>query len=74
MATDMEMKPVSPTNTMKNRAVRHETEQKNAMRITDESHEFILDEILRRERLECDPRRVFVAADEDSESDEDDKD
>ena len=44
------------------------------MRITDESHEFILDEILRRERLECDPSRVFVAADEDSESDEDDED
>ena len=48
--------------------------QKNAMRISDESHEFTLDEIRRRERLECDPSRVFVAADEDSESDEDDED
>ena len=37
------------------------------MRITDESHEFILDEIRRRERLECDPSRVLVTADEDSE-------
>ena len=41
------------------------------MRITDESHEFILDEILRRDRLEHDPSRVFVAAGGDSESDED---
>ena len=45
--------------------------EKKAMRIVDESHEFILDEISRRERLEHDPSRVFVAADEESESDED---
>ena len=44
------------------------------MRIADESHEFILDEIKRRERLECDPSRVFVEAEGDSESDEDDED
>ena len=74
VATDVEMKPMSPTNLIKNRAVRQEAAQKNAMRIADESHEFILDEILRRERLEHDPSRVFVAADEDSESDEDDED
>ena len=74
VATGVEMKAMSPTNMMSNRAVRQEAAQKNAMRITDESHEFILDEILRREMLECDPSRVFVAADEDSESDEDDED
>ena len=74
VATDVEMKPMSPTNMMKNRAVRQEAAQKNAMRIADESHEFILDEIMRRERLGHDPSRVFVAADEDSESDEDDED
>ena len=73
VATDVEMEAMSPSN-MINRAVRQEAAQKNAMRITDESHEFILDEILRRERLEYDPSRVFVAADEDSESDEDDED
>ena len=44
------------------------------MRIADKSHEFILDEILGRERLEHNPSRVFVAADEDSESHKDDKD
>ena len=74
VATDVEMKPMSPMNMMKNRAVRQEAAQKNAMRIADDSHEFILDEIMRRERLEHDPSRVFVAADEDSESDEDDED
>ena len=37
------------------------------MGITDKSHEFVLDEISRRERLEHDPSRVFMAADEDSE-------
>ena len=74
VATDVEMKPMSQTNFIRNRAVRQEAAQKNAMRIADESHEFILDEILRRERLEHDPSRVFVAADEDSESDEDDED
>ena len=44
------------------------------MRLADESHEFILDEIMRRERLEHVLSRVFAAADEDSESDEDDED
>ena len=44
------------------------------MRIANESHEFILDEIRRRDGLECDPSRVFVAGDEDSEEDEDDED
>ena len=74
VATDVEMRPMSPRNMTKNRAARQEAAQKKAMRIADESHEFILDEILRRERLEHDPSRVFVAADEDSESDEDDED
>ena len=65
------MKPMSPTNMMNNRAVRQEAEQKGALRIAEEPHEFILDEILRRERFEHDPSRVFVAADEHSESDKD---
>ena len=44
------------------------------MRIADESHELIPDEIRKREeRLGCDPSRGFEAAEEDSESDEDDE-
>ena len=70
VATDVEMKEMSPKNVMRNTAVRQEAAKKKAMRIADESHEFILDEIMRRERLEHDPSRVFVAADEESESDE----
>ena len=74
VAADVEMIPISETNKMKSRAVRQEAEKLKAMKIAEESHEFILDEIQRRERLEHDPSRVFVAADEDSESDEDDED
>ena len=48
-----------------------EAEKKEAMRIAEDSHEFIRDEIQRRERLEHDHSRVFVAADEEPESDED---
>ena len=48
VATDVEMKPMSPASVIKSRAVRQEAAQKNAMRIADESHEFTLDEILRR--------------------------
>ena len=44
------------------------------MRFTDESHQFILDEILRRDGIECDTSRFSVVADEDSESDENDED
>ena len=73
VATDVEMKPMSQTNFIRNRAVRQEAAQKNAMRIADESHEFILDEIRRRERLKCDPSGVFVVAEEGSDGDEDDE-
>ena len=51
--------------------LRKEADKKNALKINEESHNFILDEIIRRERLEYDPRRVFVDGDEeeyDSES------
>ena len=74
VATDVEMEPMSPTNMMRNRAVRKEAAEKKAMRISDESHEFILDEIRRRERLEYDPSRVFVEAVDGSESEEDEED
>ena len=73
VATDVEMEPMSPTNMMRNRAVRKEAAKMKAMRISDESHEFILDEIRRRERLEYDPSRVFVGAGDESGSDEDEE-
>ena len=50
VATDVGMKAMLLMSVMKSRAARQEAEQKKAMRVTDESHEFILDEILRREK------------------------
>ena len=70
VATDVEMIPISPTNMIRNRAVRQEAAQKNAIKITQESHDFILDEIRRRELLEYDPSRVFVGDEHDSDSED----
>ena len=42
---------------------------KNALKISDDSHDFILDEIIRRERLEYDPRRVLVGDEDEDEYD-----
>ena len=41
--------------------------------IANEPHKSTLDEVLRGERLGCDPSRMFVAAGKDSETDEDDE-
>jgi hypothetical protein len=37
------------------------------LKISEDSHNFILDEIIRRERLEYDPSRVFVGDEDDEE-------
>ena len=73
VATDVEMKPMSPTNMVRNPSVRRDAARLGALRITDESHELIMDEIERRERLECDPSRVFIDEEEDSDSEEEDE-
>jgi len=65
VATDLQMHPISPTNMVRNLQVRKDAERLGALRLSNDSHDFILDEIERRERLECDPSRVFVG-DEDS--------
>ena len=49
-----------------------EAEKKHAVKIIKESHDFIMDEIRGRERLEYDPSRVIVGAEADSDSDDDD--
>ena len=73
VATDAKMKPMSPSNMVSNPMVRKEAGRLGALRITDESHELIMDEIERRERLECDPCRVFIDEEEDSDSEEEDE-
>ena len=72
VATDVELKPISQTNMSKNRAVRREATQKQAMRITNASHDFIIDEITRRERLQYIPSMVVVVENE-SDSDSNDE-
>ena len=48
-------------------------QKKHALKISDDSHNYILDEIIRRERLDYDPSRVLVG-DEDEDEDDSDSD
>ena len=57
VSTEVELIPISPSN-LPPASIRRQAREANAERISDESHNFILDEILRRERLEYDPMRV----------------
>ena len=49
VATDLQMHPISPTNMVRNPQVRKEAERLGALRLSNDSHDFILDEIERRE-------------------------
>ena len=73
VATEVEMKPISPTNMPRNRTVRRQATQLHAMRITNESHDFIVDEISRREMLEHDFSRVLIGNEFDSDSNDDEE-
>ena len=73
VATDLEMKPFSKQNPIP-RIVRRDAESKNATRLTDECHYFILDEISRRERLEFDPSKVVSGTRPDIDSDDEEED
>jgi hypothetical protein len=65
VSTGVVMLPISPSNMPPKRV--HKTAERNeALKISEDSHNFILDEIIRRERLEYDPSRVSVG-DEDNE-------
>ena len=46
-------------------------QKKHALKISDDSHNSILDEIIRRERLEYDPSRVLVGNEDDDEYESD---
>ena len=45
------MKPIAPINMPKNSSIRREATQKQEMRITNESHNFIIDKPSRRKKL-----------------------
>ena len=68
LMADVEMIPYSPANMPSARA-RSQANEVDAMKISEDSHHFVADEILRRNRLEYDPSRVY---DEEDEEDEDD--
>ena len=72
VTTDVETIPSSPRNMIRDSIARKEAEKKHVVRISEESHDFIMDEIRRRERLEYDPSRVIVGAEADSDSEDDD--
>ena len=74
VATDLQMHPISPTNMVRSHLVRKEAERLGALRLSNDSHDFILDEIERRERLEYDPSRVFAEDEASSGSEEEDED
>ena len=74
VATDVQMHPISPTNMVRSHLVRKDAERLGALRLSNDSHDFILDEIERRERLECDPSRVFGEDEGSSGSEEEDED
>ena len=74
VATDLQMHPISPTNMVRNHQVRKDAERLGALRLSNDSHDFIHDEIERRERLEYDPSRVFAEDEASSGSEEEDED
>ena len=73
VATQLELMPISPSNMISNRGLRRDAEAKNAMNISVGTHNSILDEIKRRERLEYDPSRVYTGEMAESESDSDEE-
>ena len=74
VATDLQMHPISPTNMVRHLQVRKDAERLGALRLSNDSHDYIQDEIERRERLEHDPSRVCGEDEGSSGSEEEDED
>ena len=68
LMADVEMIPYSPANMPSARA-RSQANEVDAMKISEHSRHFIADEILRSNRLEYDPSRVYDEEDEEEEDD-----
>jgi hypothetical protein len=66
VSTGVVMLPISLSN-MPPKKVHKTAERNEALKISEDSHNFILDEIIRKERLEYDPSRVFVGDEDDEE-------
>ena len=73
VCNDVEMLPIAPNNLLPKRSkATKEAKEMNALKLSEECHNSILDEIQRRECLEFDPSRV-LDADEDEYFDNDDQ-
>ena len=72
VATGVEMKPLSFDN-QPSRGASRQAREKGAVKICDQYHHMILDEILRRDRLEYDPSRVLVGNEQEDNFDSDDE-
>ena len=70
VATSVVTDKISPRNRI-TRNSRKEATKKHALKISDESHNFTLDEIIRREKLEYDPSMVLVADEDEDQYDSD---
>ena len=64
------MLPISPGNMAPNRRQK-EAKANGALKISEDSHNFILDEMVRRDRLEYDPMRVYAGEEEEDEIEND---
>ena len=67
VSTGVDMFPISQSNMPPSKRQK-EAKANGALKISEESHNFILDEIFRRDRLEYDPTRVFFGEEDESES------
>ena len=67
VSTGVDMLPISQSNMPPSKRQK-EAKANGALKISEESHNFILDEIIRRDRLEYDPTRVFFGEEDESES------
>ena len=69
MDTNVLVNPVSPSNMLPSRVRKH-VDPQIAVKISEDSHNFILDEIFRREALEYDPTMVIVGGEAENDEEE----
>ena len=70
----MVMNPMSPGDVLPRRIKEQLDDASLAVKVSEESHNAMLDEMGSREALECDPSRVFAEDENSSGSEEEDED
>ena len=75
LAPNLKLIPFSPANQPRSKLIRKQAQDIDAMRLTQDDHDTIMDEIQLRDRLEYDPMMVMAGEDEaeDLESDSDEE-